>query len=130
VKLIYCLECRDVVALKMQERTCLCGKSRGAYGTDGLHAWISGPVIPIGFANPSFREAIQNQPETGLGKDFCAFIIQQKCDTIQVIKTRPRKNNRIIVPQRLLLYHATPSGIAGLTNKITSETPKEPKWPN
>ena len=92
MKLIYCLECRDVVALKMLERSCLCGKSRGAYGTDGLHAWISGPVIPLGFANPSFRRALQNQPETGLGKDFTAFVIQRKCDTIKKIKT-PRKKS-------------------------------------
>lgn len=85
MKLIYCIECGDVVALRKQERYCVCGKSKGAYGPDGLHATISGPTIPLGFANASFRQALQNRPETGLGREFTAFVIQKDCDTIVVI---------------------------------------------
>jgi len=85
MKLIYCTECGDVVALRRQERSCICGKSKGAYCPDGLHATINGPAIPLGFANPSFIQALRNQPETGIGKEFTAFVIQKICDTVEVI---------------------------------------------
>jgi hypothetical protein len=86
LKLIFCEECRDVVALRMEERTCICGKSKGVCtGLDGLHATISGPAIPLGFANHSFGDALRNQPETGMGKEFTAFVIQKTCDTVEVI---------------------------------------------
>ncbi len=85
MKLIYCIKCGDVVALRRQERSCFCGKSKGLYGPDGLHATISGPAIPLGFTNQSFRHALMNQPETGLGKEFTAFVIQKVCDTVEIV---------------------------------------------
>lgn len=82
MKLLVCLECHDVFNLR-EDRTkaCSCGKSSGKYRQDGLHADYQGPCLPLGFANGSFVHALQNQPESGWGKEFTAFVIQKKCDT-------------------------------------------------
>jgi hypothetical protein len=85
VKLIFCTECGDVVALRSEDRTCLCGRSGGVYGPDRLHATIRGAAIPLGFVNASFKAALRNRPETGIGAEFTAFVIQRVCDTIEVI---------------------------------------------
>ena len=82
MKLLFCKSCADVFRLYVDHpKTCHCGKTRGQYETDGLHAWFRGPAIPLGFANPSFLEAISNQPESGWGREFTAFVIQKDCDT-------------------------------------------------
>ncbi|MFP4019735.1 MAG: hypothetical protein ACLFUH_10865 [Bacteroidales bacterium] len=85
MKLIFCKECEDIVRLIPEEtRYCQCGKSSGKY-TDNLYAWYSGPCIPIGIANSSLAEALTNQPESGDGKKFNAFVIPKKCDTFSKI---------------------------------------------
>jgi hypothetical protein len=58
-----------------------CGKSKGQYKEDGLHDWYSGPCMPLGFANSTFLRALQNQPDTGWGKNFEAFVIEKDCPT-------------------------------------------------
>jgi hypothetical protein len=84
LKLIFCKECYDVVRLTEKERTCECKKSSGKY-VDDLNAEISGPCIPLGFDNFSFSDAVRNQPEkSGWGKQFTAFVIPKKCNTIKV----------------------------------------------
>tara|TARA_R110001632_G_scaffold127876_1_gene241778 strand:+ start:1028 stop:1180 length:153 start_codon:yes stop_codon:yes gene_type:complete len=45
----------------------------GHYKEDGLHAIYYGPAIPLGFANNSFSEAVDNQPEFGMGTVYNAF---------------------------------------------------------
>ena len=87
MKLIFCTECQDVVKLvKDKIKKCKCGRCSGKY-IDGLNAWYSGDsVIPLGFSNPSFIEAIHKQPETGLGKLFSAFVIPKECDTFKFKK--------------------------------------------
>ncbi len=82
MKLIFCTECHDVVKLQRVYRTCSCGKSGGMYRPDGLTAIVSGNSIPIGIANKSFTDAIKNRPAQGTGSEFCAFVIPEKCDTI------------------------------------------------
>ncbi|WP_258000523.1 hypothetical protein [Bacillus sp. Marseille-P3661] len=37
--------------------------------------------MPIGISNPSLREAINNQPEEGKGKEFTSFTIPRNCPT-------------------------------------------------
>ena len=87
MKLIFCKECTDVVRLTTSNiKSCDCGKSEGHY-TDELNAWYSGPCIPLGFANSSFRTALNNQPASIWGKTFDAFVIEKDCPTF-----KPKKN--------------------------------------
>lgn len=87
MKLIFCPKCHDVLKLlRDQHRSCICGKSGGLYKEDGLHAIIYGSAIPVGFTNLTFAFALNNRPKTGTGKTFTAFVIPEKCDTIEVKK--------------------------------------------
>lgn len=82
MKLIYCMQCNDVVKLRGKERTCYCGASGGRY-LDELKAEFFGPCVPLGFANTSFAIALKNQPEgPGLGERFEAFVIPRVCPTM------------------------------------------------
>jgi hypothetical protein len=82
VKLIFCPNCSDVVRLIEVKRYCFCARAYGQYLQDGLNAEIGGIAVPLGFANPSFKHALENQPEEGAGFVFEAFVIPKKCDTI------------------------------------------------
>ena len=74
-------------------RTCRCGESSGQY-TDRLNAWYSGESIPIGFANRSIELALQNQPESGQGERFEAFVIPKQCDTFKHIVDSNKKGKQ------------------------------------
>jgi hypothetical protein len=82
MKLIYCIICKSVISLSEQTKACDCGRSSGRY-LDLIKAEIAGPCIPIGFANSTFVQALQNQPVHGPGKTFTAFVIEQKCPSIK-----------------------------------------------
>ncbi len=60
MKLLMCIECTDIFNLTLENKVCKCGKTSGRY-TDDLNATITGPSIPIGFANSSFTEAYHRQ---------------------------------------------------------------------
>tara|TARA_R110000851_G_scaffold145632_1_gene285171 strand:+ start:153 stop:536 length:384 start_codon:yes stop_codon:yes gene_type:complete len=83
MKLLYCDTCRDIVKLYRTTRTCHCGATGGHYKQDGLNAIYYGPAIPLGFANSSFHEAIDSQPEFGMGTNFNAFVIPIVCPTMK-----------------------------------------------
>jgi len=80
MKLLYCNKCNDIFLLVRRMRTCYCGASRAWY-VDNVSAEYSGNCTPIGIANNSFKQALENQPEEGTGKDFIAFVIPKKCET-------------------------------------------------
>jgi len=82
MKLLYCNTCRDIVKLYRTTRTCQCGATGGHYKQDGLNAVYYGPAIPLGFANGSFHEALDNQPEFGMGTNYNAFVIPKVCPTM------------------------------------------------
>jgi hypothetical protein len=82
MKLLYCNTCRDIVKLNRTTRTCHCGATGGHYKQDGLNAIYYGPAIPLGFANSSFHEAIDSQPEFGMGTNYNAFVIPKVCPTM------------------------------------------------
>ena len=82
MKLLYCNTCRDIVKLSRTTRTCQCGATGGHYKQDGLNAVYYGPAIPLGFANGSFHEALDNQPEFGMGTNYNAFVIPKVCPTM------------------------------------------------
>lgn len=87
MKLILCKSCQDIVRpLPNKTRYCDCGKvSVKAIGV--LNIQVSGKeyATPLGFRNSSFRGAVINQPETGMGEDFVAFVIPKQCDSIKYI---------------------------------------------
>lgn len=87
MKLIFCPACRDIVRLTLTPRSCTCGDAFGVYDDDGLHAFIGGSAIPVGFANSSFRAALRGQPASGDGKPFNAFVIPVECPTIDRVPT-------------------------------------------
>jgi hypothetical protein len=84
MKLLYCPSCDDVFKLDYQPRICKCGDVIGHYFEDGLTAVYSKNGIPLGFNNSSLIEAINNQPESGMGKNFTAFVIPKQCPTMRV----------------------------------------------
>ena len=51
------------------------------YQPNCVHASYSGPGVPLGFANGSFTEALADQPQTGWGREFTAFVIEKDCPT-------------------------------------------------
>lgn len=81
MKLIFCKECCSVFSLSFKIKECDCKKSWGKYKSDGLNAEYGGEGIPLGFANKSFRMALNNQPKNGMGYDFSAFVIPIECDS-------------------------------------------------
>ena len=92
MKLLVCLSCSDVFALRYEERACFCGKSRGKY-VDKKNAHIEGNSMPIGFDNRDFRSAIKAQalidkdenPLITSGMRFEAFTIPDTADSIKRI---------------------------------------------
>ena len=87
MKLVYCKECCDVFKMGYEPKTCKCGSSWGRYAGDGLNATYGGDAVPLGFANSSLAKALRNQPYTGKGRPFQAFVIPEICDTC--VKVEP-----------------------------------------
>lgn len=85
MKLLFCKNCHDVFSLRRTEKTCHCGSSKGQY-LNNLDAVYSGDCIPLGFDNPNFVQALERQPEKGMGEVFRAFVIPKICPTFKEIK--------------------------------------------
>ena len=83
MKLIFCRECESVLSLNFEKKTCDCGSAWGKYHKDGLNAEYGGTAIPLGFANGSLRDALNNQPKNGMGENFNAFVIPEVCATFK-----------------------------------------------
>ena len=82
MKLLLCLECSDVVKLKVDElRFCSCGKAQGKYYEGGLHAEISGPCVSLGLHNQELVKAIKAQidgaKDFDKGLNFTAWVISK-----------------------------------------------------
>lgn len=84
MKLLFCPKCSDVFSLSFDEKSCSCGESKGKY-LDNLSAEHTGG-IPIGFDNTSFVIALKQQPDSGMGKKFNAFVIPKQCNTFKKIE--------------------------------------------
>ena len=85
MKLLLCKDCQDIFKLNYDKRTCKCGKVAGKY-IDKLNAIYSGEnAIPIGFSNPTLVDAVINQPNQGMGKDFIAFVIPKNVNTLKKV---------------------------------------------
>jgi len=81
MKLLMCLECNDIFNLDLSEKSCSCGRSKGKYINQQLADYTGKSAVPLGFSNPSFIQAIKDQPNEGIGKEFTAFVIPKNCET-------------------------------------------------
>lgn len=85
MKLLLCSNCNDVFSLNMYLKRCSCGGAEGQY-VDKINATYSGKdAVPLGFNNLSVVEAVREQPKTGWGKEFKAFVIPKNCPTYNKI---------------------------------------------
>ena len=64
MKLLFCVSCGDVLALKGQKRSCECGQSSGRY-IDQLNAEVSGPCFVLAFLNREFFGIVSEQLSRG-----------------------------------------------------------------
>jgi hypothetical protein len=86
MKLLYCTKCGSVFNLDYAVKTCLCGETKGYYDEDGINATYSGEnSYPIGIDNITFRIALVQQPESGRGWKFDAFVIPKDCPTFEKV---------------------------------------------
>jgi len=85
MKLLYCNTCGDTFGLSYTTKTCQCGECGGHYERDGLNATAYGNATPLGFANSSFKDARETQPEWGAGREFTAFVIPKVCPTFKLV---------------------------------------------
>ena len=96
MKLLFCNSCRDIVKLHRTTRTCHCGESGGHYKEDGLNAIYYGPAVPLGFANSSFINALESQPEFGMGTTFTAFVIPKVCPTMELVDSEDYESSGLV----------------------------------
>ncbi len=87
MKLLFCLNCEDVMNLNLKEKSCSCGESGGKY-IDNLNAIYWGDCKPLGFINSDFKTALVHQPNQGEGKRFVSFVIPKRCPTMKRINRR------------------------------------------
>ena len=83
MKLLFCEECHDVVALSNTRRECACGSSWGQYREDGLTADIGGDALCIGIDNYMLDHVMYNRwrhPEQNL--TIAAWIIGDGVETV------------------------------------------------
>ena len=57
VKLLYCPQCGDVVLMRPEHRTCICGKSGGHYREDGNTVEQTTGTVSIALHNHDMRDA-------------------------------------------------------------------------
>ena len=96
MQLFVCFYCQDVVALRGEPRSCICGRTTGRY-MDDLRAIIRGDpgmFAGLGFANRSFMAALVAQRDHGdlpgskqfggypPGRLFEAFVLPNKCPSV------------------------------------------------
>ena len=97
MKLIYCPECKDVVKLRQEDRTCFCGKSGGKYVTK-RSAVIRGRAIPLCIGWRSFLAAIRNRHENNLynSVEFSSWIPPLISNTIKREEEKPEDDKRTV----------------------------------
>jgi hypothetical protein len=66
MKLVHCLLCGDIVALRPRERSCECGASSGRY-VDHIWVEVIGPCRVLGTRNDQIRHslAVEHVPHVG-----------------------------------------------------------------
>ena len=100
MKLLICLDCMDVRALRIGRwMRCRCGRSRARY-CDTIHAEVAGAhALLLGFQNRSLIEALRREVADrnadvarALGHTFEAFVIPFASPHVMTLKPRGRKS--------------------------------------
>ncbi|MFB5281814.1 hypothetical protein [Peribacillus sp. Hz7] len=81
LKLLLCMKCNHIFNLDYKERVCDCNSTQGKYINQQLATYSGEHAIPVGFTNDLLVIAIKNQPQSGLGELFTAFVIPKICPT-------------------------------------------------
>jgi len=81
MKLLFCKKCGDLFNLRLTERVCSCGRTKGQYITETQAVYEGEHAVPLGILNDSFAIARRNQPISGNGRRFTAFVIPKECET-------------------------------------------------
>ena len=58
MKLLFCMQCGDVVKLFPERRSCKCGKSWGEYEDDNATTVQTTNSVSLGIHNQDFRQAV------------------------------------------------------------------------
>lgn len=85
MKLLYCLDCNDIVRLVKHRRACECGETQGVYEDDRNAIW-TGPAIPMGIHNRDFVRAAQDRPQYGPGKEFRAWVMPLEVESFTEVE--------------------------------------------
>lgn len=56
MKILKCNKCKDMIALRMWNKSCKCGECKGKFVEDGRTISISGDCTVLGFPNDAFFE--------------------------------------------------------------------------
>lgn len=65
MKLLFCRECRDVINLLSEVKSCSCGKTSGKYLEDNEHAEYSGEfAVPFAIDNFSFFARMNKEADS------------------------------------------------------------------
>ena len=83
MKLLLCKGCQDIVRpLIGIKRYCQCGCCTIIGQHDNVTVSYTGEkAVILGIKNSSLIQAVANQPDEGMGKDFVAFVVPKKCIT-------------------------------------------------
>lgn len=87
MKLLLCLTCSDIRALRSKGvTTCECGKTKGRY-VDSINAEWNGQGLILGFDNSSLIHAMKkhnNKTHEYMGERFEAFIIPDYAISLRI----------------------------------------------
>lgn len=81
MKLLNCLRCGDIIALRGKVRTCECGASKGRY-VDNINAEYEGPSRLIGINNHDLNAARGGLPGEG-ADEFRCWVISDHCKPVK-----------------------------------------------
>lgn len=76
MKLLHCLACGDILALRSQERSCECRQSTGRY-TDHIHAEYRGPSRVLGMLNREIARSVHDTHVPFEGPHYRWFVISE-----------------------------------------------------
>jgi hypothetical protein len=120
VKLLHCLKCGDIVALRSKLRRCECGASKGKY-VDERNAEYEGPARVLGIDNNDLAGSRGGLPGQ-LGEQYPWWVISDSCGPVRKLDkfaSSPMKPTRRKMKQREH-YHVScdPRILAGLASVV------------
>jgi hypothetical protein len=92
VKLLHCLNCKDVFRLDFVKRRCTCGQTEGHYLNLHQARYGGESAVPLAFVSDSFRKALKFQDEKE-SVAFRAFVVAKYCPTFLKREAKEEKEN-------------------------------------